>query len=160
METMPVDDKKKRCRHFWKWVTTQKKLVKADVDNDNVYRELFVEDFSQSEIKKQVVEENDDEIQIGEEEPDQSITVIPKSAYNISEEEAVEMIMPCAFEESDGEKYYEQELEYATMPITLEEKIEEMGEHVEEKIDAKMEEQVEKINEKMEDHENVKKKKS
>ena len=52
METMPVDDTKKRCRHFWKWVTTQKKLVKADVDNDNVYRELFVEDFSQSEIKK------------------------------------------------------------------------------------------------------------
>ena len=77
--------------------------------------------------------------------------MIPKSAYNISEEEAVEMIISCAFEESDGEKYYEQELEYATMPITLEEKIEEMGEHVEEKIDAKMEEQVEKINEKIEE---------
>ena len=41
METMPVDDKKKRCRHFWKWVTTQKKLVKADVDNDKCLQELL-----------------------------------------------------------------------------------------------------------------------
>ena len=24
----------KRCRHFWKWVTTEKKMVKADVDKD------------------------------------------------------------------------------------------------------------------------------
>ena len=56
------------------------------------------------------------------------------------------MIMPCAFEESDGEKYYEQEMEYATMPITLKEKIEEMGEQVEE-----VGERVEKINEKIDE---------
>ena len=33
------------------------------------------------------VEEIDDQVPIGEEEPDQLITVIPKSVYNISEEE-------------------------------------------------------------------------
>ena len=31
---MPADNRMKRCRHFWKWVTTEKKMVKADVDKD------------------------------------------------------------------------------------------------------------------------------
>ena len=88
------------------------------------------------------VEEIDDQVPIGEEEPDQSITVIPKSVYNISEEEAIDMIMPCAFEESVGE--YEQEWEYVSTPMTLEEKIEE-------KVEDKMDEKLEKINEIMEE---------
>ena len=33
MTTMSAEDKK-RSRHFWKWVTTQKKMVKADLDKD------------------------------------------------------------------------------------------------------------------------------
>ena len=122
-----------------------------------VYKELFIDDWDNGKLKIPAVEKIDDQVQIGEEEPDQSITVIPQSAYNISEKEAVNMIMPFDSEKSDGEKYYEQEMEYATMPITLKEKLEEMGEQVEEvgerveKINEKMEEQAEKINEKMEE---------
>ena len=93
------------------------------------------------------VEEIDDQVPIGEEEPDQSITVIPKSVYNISEEEAIDMIMPCAFEESVGE--YEQEWEYVSTPMTLEEKIEEKVEDKIDEIMEKMEEQLEKMSEKI-----------
>ena len=115
--------------------------------HNRLYKELFIEEFSQSEFKKQAIEENDDHIQIGEEEPDQSITVIPKSVYNISGEKAVEMIMPCDFEESVGE--YELEWEYVSTPMTLEEKIEEKVEDKIDEIMEKMEEQLEKMSEKI-----------
>ena len=31
---MPADNMVKRYRHFWKWITTKKKLLKAEVDKD------------------------------------------------------------------------------------------------------------------------------
>ena len=107
-----------------------REVIENTMDADNKKKRCL----TFHEIKKQVIE-NDDQIQIGEEEPDQSITVIPKSVYNISEEEAVAMIMPCVFEESDGEIYY-----------GLKEKIEEIGEQVDE-----VEDRVEKINENIEE---------
>ena len=31
---MSADNKMKRCRHFWKWIAAQKKLLKADLEMD------------------------------------------------------------------------------------------------------------------------------
>ena len=39
MET--AADNKRRCRHFWKWVTAQKKMLKADVDKDKCLQKLL-----------------------------------------------------------------------------------------------------------------------
>ncbi|XP_076069747.1 uncharacterized protein LOC143041623 [Oratosquilla oratoria] len=67
-----------------------------------VYKELFSGEGFYKGNFEDIVEEtykktsNDDEteVEIAEEEPDQSITVIPKSAYKISEIDAINMIMP------------------------------------------------------------------
>ncbi|XP_076056347.1 uncharacterized protein LOC143034296 [Oratosquilla oratoria] len=67
-----------------------------------VYKELFSGEGFYKGNFEDIVEEtykktsNDDEteVEIADEEPDQSITVIPKSAYKISEINAINMIMP------------------------------------------------------------------
>ena len=41
MKTMPMDNRTQRCRHFWKWITTQKKMLKADIDEDKCLQKLL-----------------------------------------------------------------------------------------------------------------------
>ena len=38
---MPADNKKKRYNHFWKWVITQKKMLKVDVNKDKSLQKLL-----------------------------------------------------------------------------------------------------------------------
>ncbi|XP_076044688.1 uncharacterized protein LOC143027303 [Oratosquilla oratoria] len=69
-----------------------------------VYKELFVGKNFQSSINVPellTVSDNDD-LKIAEEEPQQGISVIPKTAYSITEKEAVAMIMPFDSEDENS----------------------------------------------------------
>ncbi|XP_076060340.1 ATP-dependent DNA helicase Pif1-like [Oratosquilla oratoria] len=63
-----------------------------------VYKELFVESLSEEDKPPEAVVVSDDqEVALAEEEPDQSIVEIPKEVYTISEEEAVDMLLPASY---------------------------------------------------------------
>lgn len=114
-----------------------------------VYKELFSTDSDKPSYNKNscltFVDTPDEEKEIGEEEPDHSITVLPKDTFNKSEEEVVNMIMPEELYTVDYSKDislgdieerlddFEDKLEQNNMNI--EEKLEQNNKNIEEKLE-------------------------